>query len=402
MVTNLSTSTPSRSDTHRALLRALWLAVTIAALALPARAQTGPGLGDRIGKAGSLGNEYSDFNTRLMQIQTVKSLPFFNKTPTERMSAVRGYYSAVRQGDVRGAAGSLKNDFSNGGLAKDVGIAMMTNVLTQVSQGKSIDESVSKTIQYMMTPEYLIGNLLGGTLGAALGSMIPIPVVGGFLGQVIAGVPTMTGAMAGSNLGSKIVHGIRNGNLNMGDIMKSVDWTSLAFQSVGATAGMIIGNGLPVPFLGQLVGGVLGGSVGLKAATWVKGKLHIGQGAQDWIATPAITGAQPVDWNQLPAWARTTGASVVGAGAGLGGLGLGATTGTTSAAASRPTTGARFAPAAPVTSAGSLDEQAQDALGRYADAERAGQKSEAATAFARYQVLKARLDALRSSAQKSE
>lgn len=370
------------------------LALTLVLAAAPVAAQS---IGDHITKGGSLGEQYSDFNQRLMQIQTVKSLPFFNKTPQQRASAVRGYYQSVRTGDVRGFGSSVKADFSNGGIAKDVGIALMTQVLTQVSQGKSMDEAVSKTVRYMMTPEYLIGNLMGGIAGAALGSMIPIPGVGGFLGQLIGGVPTMTGAMLGSNLGSKIVHGIRNGNLDMGEIVKSIDWISLGFQSVGATAGMIAGSALPVPFLGQLVGGVVGGQLGSTAAKWVKGKLNIGQPDQDWISTPDFDGVEPIDWRDIPPWMRDAGANVAGAGMGaVGSIGLGASTGTVAAGRTLPPRSASFAPAAPVTT-GSLDEKASDALRRYTEAERAGDKAKAATAYAEYQALKARLDQLRSA-----
>ena len=328
----------------------------------------GTGLGDRIGKASSLGDQYSDFNTRLMTIQTVKSLPFFNKTPTERLSAIRGYYDSARTGNVRGVASSVQNDFSNGGLVKDVGIALATNVLTQVSQGKSIDDSVSKTISYMTTPEYLLGNLMGGTMGAALGSLIPVPIVGGFLGQLMMNVPAMTGAMLGSNVGSKFVHGVRTRNLDMGEIVRSLDWTSLIFQSIGATAGMLIGNSLPVPFLGQLVGGVLGGTLGLKVATWVKARLHIGTTASDWIATPQYDPAKI----QLPPWASIPGAIP-------------------------PTSGASSAPAAPVSTASVVELQMKDAMRRYTDAEQAGAKPVATRAFAEYAALRSRLDQLRKA-----
>lgn len=371
------------------------LAFTLILAAAPVAAQS---IGDHITKGGNLGEQYSDFNSRLMQIQTVKSLPFFNKTPSQRASAVRGYYQSVRTGDVRGFGSSVKADFSNGGIAKDVGIALATQVLTQVSQGKSMDEAVSKTVRYMMTPEYLIGNLMGGIAGAALGSLIPVPGFGGFAGKLIGGVPAMTGAMLGSNIGAKIVHGIRNGNLDMGEIMGSIDWISLGFQSVGATAGMLIGSSLPVPFLGQLVGGVLGGQLGGTAAKWVKGKFGITTD-QDWIDTPDFDGVEPIDWRDIPPWMRNTGAGVAGAGAGIAGaVGVGAGT-----AAVTPTgTAASFAPAAPVTTA-SLDDRASDALRRYTEAEKAGDKVKASTAYAEYQALKARLDQLRSAAQqKSE
>ena len=346
------------------ILRAVLL---VTALAGAVSAQT-VSLGDRIGKTGNLSNEYSDFNTRLIQIQTVKSLPFFNKTPTERLSAIRGYYTDARDGNYGKAAGSVKDDFTNGGLVKDVGIAMMTQVLTQVSQGKSMNDAVSQTVQYIMSPEYLIGNLMGGTLGAALGSLIPVPVVGGFLGQLIANVPAMTGAMLGSNIGSKSVNGIRNGDFSLGAIFKSIDWVSLGFQSVGATAGMILGSALPVPFLGQLVGGVLGGAAGLAVAKLAKQVLHLSSPAQDWIASgqydPSTNVKVPV-----PAWATSVTGVVTNA----------------------------SAPAAPVSSVTDLDQQVQDAMRRYTSAEATGDKTAASTAYAQYAALKTQLDRARSA-----
>jgi hypothetical protein len=309
-----------------------------------------------------LSDRYADFNTHLMQVQTVKSIPFFNKTPTQRMSAIRGYYSSVRTGNVGGAASSLKGDFTSGALLKDVAIASMTQVLTQVSQGKSMDQAVSSTARYLMTPEYLIGNLMGGIGGAALGALIPVPFVGGFLGQVIAQVPTMTGAMLGSNMGAKIVHGIRNGNLDMGEVLRSIDWLSLGFQSVGATAGMLLGSTLPVPFLGQLVGGVIGGGAGSAAAKWLKGKFGLKQPDQDYIDLPQYDPiTTPVTW--LPA--------------------------------TIPGTAANFAPAAPTTDPASLQAKLDEAHRQYARLEQSGDRAGAAKQYQAIVGLQAQLRSLR-------
>lgn len=316
-------------------------------------------------KGTSLSDRYSDFNTHLMQVQTVKSLPFFTKTPTQRMSAIRGYYSQVRQGNVRSAATSLHNDFSNGALAKDVAIAAMTQVLTQVSQGKSMDDAVSSTVRYLMTPEYIIGNLMGGVAGAALGTMIPIPVVGGFLGQLIAQVPTMTGAMLGSNMGARIVHGIRNGDLDMGQILRNIDWLSLGFQSVGATAGMMLGNALPVPFLGQLVGGVMGASAGSAAAKWVKSKIGLGHPDQDYVDVPdydPLT-VPPVRW---PAGGTATASP-----------------------------GTSFAPAAPRTDPAALQAMLDEAHRAYAKREAAGDRAGAQAQYQRIVQLQAAMSGAR-------
>ncbi|MBI4862998.1 MAG: hypothetical protein HY815_22450 [Candidatus Riflebacteria bacterium] len=301
---------------------------------------------DRWRQGNGLADDYADFNTHLIQIQTVKSIPFFSKTPTDRLSAIRGYYQSVRTGDVRSAATSLKNDFSNGGLVRDVGIAAMTQVLTQMSQGKSLNESVSSTVKYITTPEYFVGNLMGGTLGAALGSMIPVPIVGGFLGQLLVQVPTMTGAMLGSNVGAKIVHGIRQKNLDMGEVMASIDWTTLIFQSVGATAGMMLGAGLPSPFLGQLVGGVIGSSVGLSVSKWIKGKLHLGDTGSDYNEL------YPVDSQGQPIFLPLK------------------------------------APAAPGTTATGVgaEQRKADLYRGYVAAEQAGRREEAARFFAEYQA----------------
>lgn len=315
-----------------------------------------------------LSDRYSDFNTHLMQVQTVKSLPFFSKTPTERMSAIRGYYSQVRQGNVRSAATSLNNDFSNGALAKDVAIAAMTQVLTQVSQGKSMDDAVSSTVRYLMTPEYIFGNLMGGVAGAALGTMIPIPVVGGFLGQLIAQVPTMTGAMLGSNMGAKIVHGIRRGDLDVGQVIRSIDWLSLGFQSVGATAGMLLGNSLPVPFLGQLVGGVMGASAGSTAAKWVKRRFGLAHPDQDYVDLPEYDPlvAPPVRWPP---------------------------SGTTGGNATQTTS---FAPAAPSTDPAALKTRLDEAQRRYAQREQAGDRAGALSQYRAIVQLKAALSSART------
>jgi hypothetical protein len=272
----------------------------------PALAQSSPV--DRWQRGAALGDQYSDFNTHLIHVQTVKSIPFFGKTGTGKLSAIRGYYRSARAGNVRSAGTSFRNDFGNGALAKDVAIAMTTQVLTQISQGRSVDESVGASFRYLTSAEYLLGNLMGGTLGAALGTMIPVPVLGGVLGQLVTQVPTMAGAMLGSNVGAKIVHGVRRGDLDLGAVLASVDWMNLTFQSVGATAGMLAGNSLPVPFLGQIVGGVIGGSVGLRASRWVKRRLGLAGDGQDFIDVPEFA---PAGWSGPagPAAPHATGAS---------------------------------------------------------------------------------------------
>jgi hypothetical protein len=237
-------------------------------------------------RGAGLGDEYSEFNTHLIQVQTIKAIPFFQLTPAQRYDRLKGYYQTARQGGVKQAGGSARQDFSSGTLVKDVAIAFLTTVLTQMSQGRTADESITRTMKYLSSAEYVVGNLVGGTLGAALGAMVPVPLFGGFAGNLMLGVPMMAGAMLGSNVGSKLVSQIRHGDVDLAGIFASIDWLDFTMQAVGATAGMLLGDGLGVPFFGQVVGGVLGGTIGLKISGWLKE--HLLHRAPGTFTAPAL------------------------------------------------------------------------------------------------------------------
>jgi len=249
------------------------------------------GIYDNVYRSRTLDGEYASFNEHLLHVQTVKSIPFFQMAPGQRASAVRGYVNSIRSGDMRSGASSLRNDFGNGALIHDVAIAMTTQILTQMSQGKSFGDSVHETYSYVKTPEYLIGNLMGGTLGAAAAAMIPVPLVGGILGQFLVQVPTMAGAMLGSQTGANLIHQVRQGTIDPLQILRQIDWMNLLFQSMGATAGMMIGQATGIRFLGPVVGGVLGGQLGMTVSKWMKDKFGIGSTDQDYVQNTSYPGS---------------------------------------------------------------------------------------------------------------
>ncbi len=227
-----------------------------------------------------LGREFDQMNRHLTQIHAVKSLPFFKLSRTQRYNRLSSYAKQAKGGQVKALAGDVSKDFFQGGIVKDVGIVALTSVMTRMAQGETLDESISNTWEYVTTSQFFFGQIFGGMFGAALGAMIPVPMVGGLAGQIIAGVPMMTGAMLGGTMGYNLIDAIKAGDVNLIELVKSVDYLNLFCQAVGSTIGMTLGTLVPVPGLGSIIGGVIGGNLGMRLALWLRKKAGFGSTAE--------------------------------------------------------------------------------------------------------------------------
>ena len=223
-----------------------------------------------------LGSEFDQMNRHITQIHAVKSLPFFKLSQAQRYDRLSSYATKARGGQVKSLAGDVSKDFFQGGIVKDVGIVALTSIMTRMAQGETLDESISNTWEYVTTSQFFFGQIFGGMFGAALGAMVPVPMLGGIAGQIIAGVPMMTGAMLGGTMGYNLIDQIKAGDVNLVQLLKSVDYINLFCQAVGSTIGMTVGTLLPVPGLGSVIGGVIGGNLGMRFAMWLRQKAGFG------------------------------------------------------------------------------------------------------------------------------
>mgnify|MGYP001554263790 CR=1 FL=1 len=242
-----------------------------------------------------LGSEFDKMNRHITQIHAVKSLPFFKLSHSQRYDRLSSYATKARGGQMKSLGGDVSKDFFQGGIVKDVGIVALTSVMTRMAQGETLDESISNTWEYVTTSQFFFGQIFGGMFGAALGAMIPVPMIGGLAGQIIGGVPMMTGAMLGGTLGYNLIDQIKAGDVNLVQLLQSVDYVNLFCQALGSTIGMTVGTLLPVPGLGSVIGGVIGGNLGMRFAMWLRQKAGFGAKSEARPSSTTVDGSGVVD-----------------------------------------------------------------------------------------------------------
>ncbi|MBI4870616.1 MAG: hypothetical protein HY814_03520 [Candidatus Riflebacteria bacterium] len=213
----------------------------------------------------SLGNEYRDMGAGIAQIQTVKRIPFFNLDGKQRLDRFSTYGSSLKDRNFKAAASAVHQDFSSG-LVKDLTTVFLTDVLTKVAKGQDLNTALSDSIKGMTSKEFLAGNLLGGTLGCILGTAVPVPALPGLAGQMMGNLPLLAGAMLGTRVGVNLINGR--------SAFAGINPLEFLCQAAGSSIGMVLGGLLPVPTLGPIVGGAIGGTMGVKFATWLQNKIH--------------------------------------------------------------------------------------------------------------------------------
>ena len=188
----------------------------------------------------------------------------------------QGAHAAIgNPGGLQGAAASLKRDMLHGGLLMDVAITAGLSIIQKVTSGGSLSEGLSETAQYMTSSTFIVGDLMGGAIGAALGSMIPLPGAlgaAGLFGQAFASLPALGGAMLGAHIGVAAITLLKEGRFSLTNLASSIDLIGVGFRSLGASMGMALGSLIPIPVVGTLVGGILGGMLMDKVLSLIRGR----------------------------------------------------------------------------------------------------------------------------------
>ncbi len=220
----------------------------------------------------NLGGSYRDMGTTVAQINTVKKIPILNLDAQQRAARFSDYGSAIKNGKYQQAASSVGQDFGSG-LVRDVSTIFLTDVLTRVARGEEMNTAVASSVKGMSSKEFLLGNIAGGTTGAALGSMISVPMLPGLAGSMAGTMPMLAGAMLGTRVSVNLINGRKP--------LAGIDPLVFIGQALGSSAGMVLGGLVPVPTLGPIVGGTMGGTAGVQAAEWLKEKAsHINPKAE--------------------------------------------------------------------------------------------------------------------------
>jgi len=166
----------------------------------------------------------------------------------------------------------FRSNLTGPALALSVGVDALLNLATELRQHHGIGQSFSSTAGYLFSVPYL-GCLVGGAAGAALGALCPVPVLGGLVGGVLAGLPTMFGAMLGSTVVSQLATHRSGDPFHISKVLKDVDWVTLTLQAVGSVTGSVIAAALAPGLLGQVFCGLAGCYVGLEIARLLKGSI---------------------------------------------------------------------------------------------------------------------------------
>jgi len=181
---------------------------------------------------------------------------------------------AAPKAGVARAVDSVRRDFLHGGLVLDVAVTAGLSIVSRVTSGESLGESLGDTATYLTSGTFLVGDVLGGVVGAALGSMIPIPgswAAAGLFGQALASLPALGGAMLGAQVGIAAFTLWREGRLTLSNLSAAVDLVGTTARAVGASIGMAVGCLVPLPVVGPLLGGIVGGWLMDRLLTMLRG-----------------------------------------------------------------------------------------------------------------------------------
>ncbi|MBI3037939.1 hypothetical protein HYY75_02650 [bacterium] len=158
---------------------------------------------------------------------------------------------------------SFKAGFSPKGLLTTAAITVGVDLASQMMRGEK--PSLKKAVKVVASAEFA-GGVVGGVTGAAAGSFfVPflsaIPVVGGVLSAL---APTF-GSIVGGTMGAYLAGDLKNGRFSIKQAFKQIDWIGVGGQTIGSTAGAMLGSLIFPPF-GTIVGGIVGGYLGNLAA----------------------------------------------------------------------------------------------------------------------------------------
>ena len=208
----------------------------------------------------------------------------------------------------------LKGDVFGGGWIAATVLNGAANTIVRSIHGEAPDEAAKDALHDLTKSEFLVGSLLAGSAGAALGAALPIPILRGaplFLRTASSVAAPLAFASVASTLGTNAILLHRRGKLTFENLMKSVDWTNLAAQTIGSMMGMSLGATLvaaglaPALALGSVaIVPVLGGIAGAVAASqllsWIRTKRMKPDAAAKASTQVNATGVDPQDVKTAP------------------------------------------------------------------------------------------------------
>jgi len=185
-----------------------------------------------------------------------------------------GYKGKWTGGGIDGVKQSLRYDAFRGGILVDAGMSAITGLISRMSTGESLKDSVTGTLGAIISTEFVFGDLLGGTIGAAMGAAIPLPAAlqtMGAFGRFLGVLPGVSLAIAGSQFGYGAVSLMKRGQFSLATLFNEVKPGLVIGQAIGAAVGMTIGTLLIPGPIGAMLGGIVGGMIGSKFATMIFG-----------------------------------------------------------------------------------------------------------------------------------
>ena len=235
--------------------------------------------------------DYSEFKPRRTvkkaKKQIVKTSKNIKKEATKKVRALKKQArkktkSLRKKGralktKIRGtskAKGSMRTKAGKGVLV-DLAIAVSLGMHKEMKKGQTAGDAMRSTFDSIKEPSFLFGHMLGGAAGAAVGSLVPVPAMGGVLGGAMKSLPVIGGAMLVGSLAANAIALWQEGNLTVGNLLQRVDFLGLTAQMTGASLGAALGTVLiPIPGLGSILGGVLGGLAFDKILSLFRGKVE--------------------------------------------------------------------------------------------------------------------------------
>jgi hypothetical protein len=218
----------------------------------------------------SFHDRFKDFSKRAVKESGFKEV----KASISSKDGFLGYKGKWTGGGIDGIKESIKYDAFRGGLFVDVGISAVTGLISRMSSGDSLSESLKGTLGAIASTEFVFGDLLGGTLGAAVGAAIPLPAAlqtMGAFGRFMGALPGVGLAIAGSQFGYGAVSLMKRGQFSFETLFNEVKPGLVIGQAIGAAVGMTIGTMLLPGPIGAMLGGIVGGMIGSQLATMIFG-----------------------------------------------------------------------------------------------------------------------------------
>lgn len=183
------------------------------------------------------------------EIAPIQSIDLYHKSEDR----IRNIEHGLKDG-VDTARGTIKNSFSPKGIARTVSVNLIWNLSYQVLNDSqfSIRDAFRSVFSIRTAAEVVAGTVsaaAGQIAAPMIASFIPVPIVANFVSSML---PTFAG-WYGGGVGSSLASG-----MSFRESLKSVDIPAMMAGIAGFKAGSALGAMIPIPFLGPIIGGILG------------------------------------------------------------------------------------------------------------------------------------------------